>query len=141
MNETDQLKPMTIKSIATRVADEITHAARTSVPKVTVGQLVEKVWEHWKDAGRTPERGQPTALAMPTVDEVWMALDAAAKVPQLRDEGVQLGVRTEANRVVKVMLLDLKVRMKAAYGLPGGQKPQALEHAVDQAIERVAVAA
>lgn len=135
MSDTDQLKPMAIKSIATRVVDEITEAARISIPKVTVGQLVERVWDHWKSGG-TVFPVHREAVQMPSIADTCSAIDAAYKISQFGD-GVQLGVKLEANRVVKVMLLDLKVRMRAAYDVTK-QKPAPLEVALDHAMERIA---
>lgn len=45
----DLLKPWTVKAVATRVSDEITAEARRE--SLTVGQLVEKIWDAWKADG------------------------------------------------------------------------------------------
>jgi hypothetical protein len=48
------------------------------------------------------------------------------------------GVRAEANRVAKVLLLDIKVRYKQALGMTGNKPPAAIE-AIDQAADRLAI--
>jgi hypothetical protein len=53
----ETLKQWAIKAISSRVIEEITEAARVSVPKVSVGQLVEQMWDHWK------QDGQPAVVA------------------------------------------------------------------------------
>lgn len=118
MSDTDQLKPWAIKALPVRVADEITEAARTSVPRQTVGQLIERMWDHWQGSGTivAGPHHEP-ARPMPTVDEVCNALDAVSKISHL-GESVQLGVKNEANRLAKVLLLDLKLRMRQALAMP-----------------------
>lgn len=45
----DLMKPWTIKSVATRVSEDITATARRE--NLTTGQLLERVWDAWKAGG------------------------------------------------------------------------------------------
>lgn len=140
MSETDQIKIYTIRGIATRVTDEIAEAARTSVPKVTVGQLIENIWDHWKrGAIIVSDHHRPTA-PMPSVEEVCAALDAVSKISHL-GEAVQLGVKNEANRLAKVLLLDLKIRYRSAVGTGQSAPPLAIVQAIGDAADRIPTAA
>lgn len=139
---TDQLRPFTIKALPGRVADEITETARVSVPRQTVGQILEKVWEHWKDG--VPVIAAPVPLAnpargMPTVEQVATAIDAAFKVSNFGD-GIDKTSRADANRLVRVMILDLKLRYRFAIGMTGN-KPPPLEGLLGQAERHLAIAA
>lgn len=128
MSDTDSMKPWGIKSIAARVVDEITETARTSTPKVSVGQLIERAWEHWQTGAQivTLPPGMTMPPAPPMV-EVIGVLEAVHKISHL-GETVQAGVRTEANRLAKVALLDLKRRYLAHVGMAA---------ALDQAVAKL----
>lgn len=125
MSDTDSMKSWGIKSIPARVVDEITETARTSTPKLSVGQLIERAWEHWQSGAQVVTL--PPGMTMPPpppMAEVIGVLEAVHKISHL-GETVQAGVRTEANRLAKVALLDLKRRYLAHVGVAA---------ALDQAI-------
>lgn len=132
---TDQIRPFSIKAMPARVADEITEAARTSSPKLTVGQLVEKVWDHWKHGAPVPS----FAVVAPTIEQVATALNSASVISHL-GETLDKGNKAEANRLCKIMLLDLKLRYRFALGMKGN-KPPAIEALIAQAEQRLAIAA
>lgn len=47
----ETIKQWGIKSISSRVIDEISDAAAKMDPKLTNGQMIEKLWEFWQNNG------------------------------------------------------------------------------------------
>ena len=45
------IKQWGIKAISSRVIDEISDAAAKMDPRLTNGQMIEKIWEFWKNNG------------------------------------------------------------------------------------------
>lgn len=73
----DKLRPMAIKSIASSVADDIVSTARRE--DMTVGELVEKVWNHWKGDGAPLTVREPPKLAPADLARL---MSAAAEMKQ-----------------------------------------------------------
>lgn len=112
-DQTDQIRQWGIKAIPARVVDEISEAARTSVPKLTTGQLIEKVWDHWKYGAEVAP--SPT-MEMPTPDEVAVLTHAACELSDAPDT-MAVGVRAKLSQLHKVSALWLLYRAKSVTGL------------------------
>jgi hypothetical protein len=71
---TDVIKPFAIKSIATAVRDDIVATAKREY--LTTGQLVEKVWHHWKGDGQPLHVGEAAKLSAADVASLMQATAA-----------------------------------------------------------------
>ncbi len=74
----EQIKQWGIKSISSRVIDEIADAAHDL--RITNGQLVEKMWEHWKNDGQNPQPSQPPPINV--LDDLVAILTAIGGLPE-----------------------------------------------------------
>lgn len=94
----ETLKQFAVKAISARVMAEITEAARISVPKVTVGQLIEQMWDHWKQDGQ-PAVVADTAPQSPRLDDLdTIERAVAAAIKLASSDGVPETFRKRANR-------------------------------------------
>jgi hypothetical protein len=84
----DAIKPMAIKSISTTVAQDIVATAQRS--NMTTGQLVEKVWAHWKGDGAPLPAGEAPKAS---IGEVAALMQAAASL-KVAGLAVPVGVRS-----------------------------------------------
>lgn len=123
----ETLKQFAIKALSARVIDEITETARTSVPKVTVGQLVERVWDHWKQDGQPAVVAPDAADARhdPRSDDLDKIERAVRAAVMLADSDVPETFRKRANRRLLAALPSpmkppsVKVTVQAPVGLEG----------------------
>lgn len=90
----DLMKPWTVKSVATRVSEDITTEARKM--GVTTGQLLEKVWDAWRDQAADPNSMTP--------DQVTARMQATAAVLQGMAAAKVAGVRAWSQKNVAAIL-------------------------------------
>jgi hypothetical protein len=99
------MKPWTIKSVATRVSEDITATARRE--NLTTGQLLEKVWDAWKAGGWQATKETNVTL----IADLSSLLHAVGSLPE----------HTPVPREVRALINDYA---RMARGLPGLQLGQ-----------------
>ena len=120
----ETMKPWAIKAMSSRVIDEITETARTSTPKVTVGELLERVWNHWKQDGGSAivSATAPQDSRSDDLDKIERAVAAAVKLAD--SDAVPETFRKRANRR---LLAALPSPMKGSAAKPVVQVQMRLE--------------
>lgn len=136
---TDQIRQWHIKAISDRVADEITEAARTSTPKVTVGQLLERVWDHWQTGSIVMPAQAPTTIwigaGMVTAEEL-LKVAQVAKILKEDGAGMPTGIRAKLSQETRAILSTFILRTKAAMGMSAKSDASAAA-LVRQSVEQI----
>lgn len=102
------------------VVDE---AARnlTPVPDFLTTIILDRRDNGWQAGARGGEGPLPLPQ-MPPISDVVAATNAACDVARY-GELMPSGLRSQANQVIKIAILDLKLKMKFAYGVAKEQQP------------------